>query len=254
MSRTAGWRAMFAAERLKMKGSLALALAVAAPAAPAFLSLLVGLRNGHQLPAGVNPWNSTASSAWEIWGLLMLPFLVALQVALMAHLESANSQWKHLQALPISRARLYLVKLGVAAMLLALSTLMLLVYLLLSGALLGLVKPEIGLLRMAPEWGRFFGMALRPLLAVVFLLAIHQWISSRWSSLPVAMGIGVAGVSGVLIVTNSPLGGRLFPWSLPFRALQAGAPDLTFILVYAAAGCLAVTMLGAWEASRRELE
>lgn len=244
---------MFAAELLKQKGTLTLGLALFAPLMPPLLGLMVGLRNGKAPPPGVNPWGAATLTGAEVWSLLMLPLLVALQTALMANLETANAQWKHLHALPLSRVRLYLVKTGVAAAMLLLSTCTLLAGLLLAGATLGVLKPETQLLRFAPDWLALAGLGLRPFVAATFLLAISEWVSYRWSSMTVSLGVSVAGVCGVLVVTNDALGGRLFPWSMPFRAMRPDATDGTFILAFALVGFVAVTALGVWEASRREM-
>ena len=253
MKTMTGWADMTAAEYLKLKRTLVLTLALLAPLAPVFLNFLIGLLTDRGMPAGVNPWNQVASVPMELWSALMLPFLVALQTSLMAHLESANIQWKHLYALPISKRRLYVVKGGVAASLLLLSTVMLLVYLLATGLLLGWLKPGLGLLTTTPEWSRLLGLVFRPLLAASLLVAIHHWVSYRWPNLAVSLGVGVAGVTGILVVASSPRWGSLFPWSLPFRAMSPDAPDLGFVLLYAAAGSLVVLCLGAWDAARRDM-
>jgi hypothetical protein len=252
MSSTAGWWPLVAAEYLKLKRTLVPALALVIPVAPPFFSFMIGLLKGGPFSTGGNPWETITSVSLQLWSVMMLPFVVALQTSLAAQLENANNQWKNLYALPLSRARLYVVKWGVTASLLLVSTIMLLLYSLFWGALLGFLKPEMGLLKTAPAWGSLPGAFMRPFLAVQLLLALHAWISYRWPSLAVALGIAVVGMTGVIAVVGSPLWGRLFPWSLPFRVLDSNAPDRTFILLYAFTGSLVVLALGAWDARSRE--
>lgn len=236
-----------------MRRTLAVGLAVIAPLAPAFFSFLIGLVAKQGLPEGANPWSALMRPIVEMWSFLMLPMLVALQAALMAQIESANAQWKHLYALPLSRTRLYLVKAAMLAGLILLSTLLLVCWSLLAGLALGIARPPTRLLEVAPDWAAILRGCFTPFAAALLLIAIHQWVGMRWPTVVVGLGVGIVGLTGCVAVIGSAQWGRLYPWALPFRSIRPEADDVGFILAYSL-GAAAVTLaLGAWRSSRRDM-
>jgi len=111
------------AEALKMKRTIALKMVVLAPVAVVLLTLFMA----SQAPSGtlrrggivVNPWLALSRVNLQFWGLLMLPLYVALQTALIAGLDHADSQWKALFARPVPRWTIYVAKLIVVTLMAA---------------------------------------------------------------------------------------------------------------------------------------
>lgn len=249
----ATWRRMIAAEFLKLRRTRVLDLALLAPLAPAGLTLLIGLAAEIKPTADKNVWTMLATPATDVWSVLMLPLLAALLAALLAHIETANGQWKHLYALPLSRSRLYLVKSMVLLGLTATATLVLLTALMLAGVLLGFLRPESRLLQRAPDFAAIGSMLGRPLAGALFILGLHQWISHRWPSLVVALGVAVVGLTASPIALQSERWGHYFPWCLPMRTLHGPPEQLTFVLAFSSLGWAAVTLLAARGSRRREI-
>lgn len=252
MTTHSGWISMTAAEVLKLRRTLMLSLALLSPLAPPGLSVLIGLMAEQAPPPGANVWALLAAPAADVWSLMMLPMLSALQPALLSNLESSNAQWKHLFALPLSRARLYIVKSLILLTLMTLSSIVLFVGMLAAGVAVGMLRQDTGLFQTAPDLPAIAGTAARPYIASLMLLGIHQWISHRWTSIVVAIGTAIVGLTIALVVLQSDRWGAYFPWGLPMRALRGPEAERTFILLYPAVGWLVLLMLGAWDMRRRE--
>jgi hypothetical protein len=247
------WLAALRAETLKLRRTLALGVVVAAPALVVGLNFLVLLRGKlpGQLPA--DPWASALGTALQLWGYLMLPLLVALVSALVNHQDHQQGLHRVFFSLPVPRARLYLARLAVVLGLLALSTVVLGLLGLLSGTLLAILKPALGFGAVAPPLGRMARMAFTPLGGGLLVVALMAWLCHRVAGMALALGVGMGGTVGSLIIANSPRWGHFYPWSLPGRAMNPLAPDHAFILALSAIGFVVVTALACWEAGRREV-
>lgn len=253
MTALAPWRSMFAAEYLKLRRSRLYDLAIVAPMAPAGLSLLIGLVAEMKPPEGANLWAALAMPATDVWSLLMLPFLIALQTALQSNIETASVQWKHLYALPISRARLYLVKSAVLLSLMIVSSLVLFVSLLIAGVALGVLRPDAHMFSMAPDMKAISIMIAHPFIGSLLILGLHQWISHRWPSIVAALGIALVALTASIVAMQSERWGQYFPWCLPMRLRHGPESQRAFVLTYSSVGWAITVALGAWDARRREM-
>ena len=102
-----------AAESLKLRGTLALWMCFIAPATVVALYVLqftfMDIAGRAALPPD-QAWLAFTKSALTLWAFLMLPLFVTLESALLAGLEHANQQWRHLLALPVPKGVHYLAK------------------------------------------------------------------------------------------------------------------------------------------------
>ena len=247
------------AEALKMKRTIALKMVLIAPVAVGLLILFVASqapfsmlrRNG----AG-GEWMELVRLNLLVWALLMLPLFITLETALVAGLDHAENQWKNLLARPVPRWTLYVAKLLVVMAMTAASTAMLLCGVLLTGAVLPRLQPEV-----------HFGFPV-PLAAIVrqgaevaglaFLaLTIQHWVSLRWRAFSVATGVGIlAMVTSYLMVVSSRQTGawpQYFPWSLPMLVLARPPQNIDAVLWISVAIGLAVTAAGCSDFCRREV-
>ena len=140
------------AERIKLTHTLALWMVLLTPLAIAILLVLemitVGDRRataGIPTPDPATAWLMIGKSIFGLWCLLMLPLFITLEAALLAALEHANQQWKHLLALPIPPAAHYLAKLLVLIAMVVAAQLILLALTPLAGWVLMLVDPGSGI-------------------------------------------------------------------------------------------------------------
>jgi hypothetical protein len=94
-------------------------------------------------------------------------------------------------------------------------------------------------------------------LAFLFL-NIQHWVSLRWQSFSVAVGVGViATVAGMsMLLAAGPYGGwpQYFPWSLPTLVIARQPVNLTAAIVGATLTGLAAAAFGCISFCRRETQ
>ena len=134
----------------------------------------------------------------------MLPLFITLETALIGGLEHSGNNWKHLFAQPVPRSTIYTAKLASGMALIGISQLMLFLYILLSGWLLGILKPEAGL-GAAPPAGDILGYAAIAYAASWLLISLHTYVGIRWKNFVVAMSFGIAMTVAGFLILNSRL-------------------------------------------------
>jgi len=252
------WRALHA-EMLKMKRTIALKMVVLAPAIVVSLVFFIVTqapysslhRNGIK-----DEWTGLASLSLFFWALLMMPLYVTLESSLVAGLDHSENHWKSLLARPVPRWSIHVAKLIAVVAMTATATLALLCGILLSGAILPHVQPQVVFgfpvpwPAMARDCAQVTGLMFLP-------LTIQQWVSLRWKSFSVATGAGiVATVVAFFAVAASrqvPGWPQYFPWALPMLVLSKQAPNIPATLVISGALGLIVAAVSCWDFCRREV-
>jgi hypothetical protein len=242
------------AEILKIKGALALRLAILAPVATAGLLFLMTYQRADYYRSQVtDAWSQLNHEMLIFWAMLALPLFITLETALLAELEHGNNQPKHLYALPLPRWTVYATKQLVGLLLIGLSQALLMVLVLLVGWLLSAIKPVIGFEAQVP-WARMLRFNVAIHLASWLIISIHTWVGLRWRGFVVAMAVGFVATLGAVMIAG--LGWATFyPWVLPFEVVKgflSGDLKWTVPLV----GCLVgimVAFLGCWEVTRRDV-
>ncbi len=253
------------AERLKLKGTLALWLAAIAPAVVlAVEALAIYGRREYYLNRGLaDAWGDLAMQTMVLWCLVMLPLFVALETALVAQLEHGNQQWKHLCALPISRGALYTAKQLGGMALIGISLVMLVAFTLICGVMLRFLIPNIGF-EASPPLGEIGEFAAFVFLASWLMISIQTWVAQRWSSFVVASAVGVAMTTIGVIVIQSRYAGY-YPWTLPIlvangfseyihplNVLAEGVRPVKELLIGSVGGVV-TAVLGGWNLTRRDV-
>lgn len=240
-----------AAEVLKLKRTLALRMVLLAPALVALLSLLAQsaaiLTGRSDLTATL--WHSHSQSSLTMWAIFLLPLLITIETTLLAGLEHAEKQWKQLFALPVPRASIFFAKFAVAQALVAISTLVLCAFIVLTGWLLILWHPALAAAG-APPVASIAGRALGCWLAAGLILSINLWIALRWPSFTAPLGAGIAGTFFALFATSAKIA-AYYPWLLPLDVL-AGDERSMPALILGIAGGIVVAILGCIDFNRRE--
>jgi hypothetical protein len=252
------------AETLKLRRTLALALALLLPAAPPLLLFVFVLQRGSQsFPEGVSAMAWTFQGALSIWCTFLLAPFAAIETSLLAGIEHHNRGFKHLMALPVPRGAVYGAKLVAALALLGIGTACFFLFTLL--ALWGLAQ-------LRPDAGFVGSLPIREMLAVtastgaasLLPLAVHAFVALRWPSFALNVGLAMAALLGSLVLVDSRLI-WFYPWSLP-TALQNVAVPLAFdwgvratpgavtaVAAGAVGGALAVAAVGVWHLTRRDV-
>lgn len=211
--------AMLHVEIRKLNGSLALLLAVLAPALPGLLAAL-SLISTDRAPQ----WGSIFTGfVLPIWSFFLLPMVVAAFTALVGQIEYRARGWDHLLALPIARWRLFLAKtivvLAVSAMMTMLVLLFTWVGVSIGGAISG--HAPLGTLPWA-KLGRTVSLLLA---GTTMQIVIQLWVALRFASfvMPLVVGIGGTLVAMAVAMTRTDQAGW-FPWVLPLKILTAPDP------------------------------
>lgn len=239
------------AEAIKLRRTLALRMTVIAPLIVVLFQFLQMLDRGRAKPPDGVAWQRYTDGTLALWSLFMLPLLIALETALLAGLEHGPGTWRNLFALPAPRWSTYAAKQLAALIAVLTATGVLVGGTLLTGWVLGLLRPELGL--GAPAGATALSLARSAgaaLLAGCCILALQSWIALRWASMPLALGVGVAGTFIALFAAGSPRL-RFYPWALPIHA-YSGA-DAERALVLGLGGGLILAVLAVIDLSRRDI-
>jgi hypothetical protein len=242
------------AEALKLRGTLALWMCLIAPATVVALYVLqMTFMDYGKRPAlpPADAWKMFAQSVLVLWALLMLPLFVTLEAALLAGLEHANQQWKHLLALPLPRGMHYLAKLLALLAMVALAMVCLLLLIPLGGWVLDQLQPRFGI-DGPPPWEFLLTGVGACLVAALMIIAIHAWVSIRARSFTVAVSFGMTATVAGFLIGQSARFGHFYPWSMPLHVFGDAGEHLGFVMVAGAAGGLAFSLLGLWDFLRRE--
>jgi len=242
------------AEQLKIKGTLALWLAVIIPLGMALLQFgMTYDRGANFVPPGEDAWIEFLDYSLIFWALLGMPLFITLEMALLGMLEHRHDQWKHLFAQPLPRWAIYAAKQAAGIVLIGLSLLAMGGGLVVAGLVMRVVKPEVGFGPAIP-WGDLFTYLGLIFLGSWLVTAIQTWVSVRWPSFALASAVGIVmTVSGAMVINAE--WGRLWPWALSamlFNEFRAGETILTGLLVGSLGGLVAA-VAGGWEFCRRDV-
>ena len=232
-------------EMIKLKRSLALALAVLAPGLIAVFFFFSALR----LTTG-RPWEMWMMQGAGIWAFFMLPMSVTALTALVAHMEHGPRSWDHLRALPVPRWRLYSAK---AACVLGLVAVMSAAVPILSWAALeaaAAIKPAVRPVG-AIDWAVTAMVLGRMYLAALLLTAIQLWTALRFSSFVPALSVGIGGTFFAVVATSAKQGVFL-PWQMPVNILATETWRWQTALALGCGGGLLILTLMLVSLSRRE--
>ena len=206
-------------ELQKLRGSLALLVAVAAPALPGLLVMLALLSNDHAAS-----WTDTYRFALPLWALFLAPMVIAAFTALTAQLEHRGHGWDHLLALPIARWRIFAAKIIVTFATVVGMTVLVLGFASLGTLLGGAMGP--GVPQEAFPWAKLVQQGALMIASMTTLVAIQLWIALRFANfvVPLVVGIGGTLVAMAVMMTRTQQA-EWFPWVLPFNTLVTPTPE-----------------------------
>jgi hypothetical protein len=236
------------AELLKLKRTLAFRMIFVLPLLVALLQFFV-LWKSKGFSPGFKLWKTLPLTAFQLWAIFMMPLLITLETALLNGIEHNDHQWKHILALPIPRHTVYFAKFMVAQALIGASTLILCLLMVIVGIAGTHLRTELANSGPIP-FGWLAKYAALVWLAAWLMIAIHTWISTRWSSLAVALGAGIAGTFFALFAASASVA-KYYPWLLPLNVFTPERFSLAIWL--GAVGGIVVAVAGCLEFVRRDV-
>ena len=129
--------------------------------------------------------------------------------------------WGMLYTLPVSRSALYGSKLVFTLLLFVASHLLFILGILLSGGLVGLLRPATGLLQHLPDFGQLALLALQTVWVVLGLLGLHFWISWRFEHFIIPLLIGILGFVAASLLGPGFFGNNFIPYAYPIQYMPA---------------------------------
>ena len=236
------------AELLKLKRTLAFRVVFVLPFLVATLQFFVAWRTEKFAP-GFKLWETAPSTSLQIWAVFMLPLLITLETALLNGIEHSDKQWKHIFALPVPRYAVYFAKVIVAQALVLISTLILGALIVVVGVAVMQLRPELAN-SGSPPYGWIAKYVALVWIASWLIIAIHTWVSTRWSGFPIPLGAGIGGTFFALFAASAAIG-KFYPWLLPLNLFLPGR--FTSAIVLGAVGGIVVVLLGCFEFVRRDV-
>ena len=238
------------AEALKLKRTLALRLAVIAPLFIVLLQLGVYLARGEDVErAATNPAAGFARGIVTLSTLVFLPFWATLAASLCASLDHSANHWDQMFALPMRRWPVYAAKWIMVFALVVLSSICLPLFVVAAIEILKQVRVEwkgAGL-----PWRLLLSGVSRSCGACLLLISLQCWLSLRWHSFLVALGVGIAGIMSGIILISAPLRFlSLYPWTAAAAAASPRQPLLP--LVWGICGGLAIAVIACWRLAVRD--
>lgn len=246
-------------EAIKLRRTLAFWMMFLAPLGIVGLTVLFDVRLRADVSgADKDAWAILVRDTLGFWVVLMLPMFVALESSLMAQLEHSQKMWKHLFSLPSPRWTVYLAKLIITMFIVGVSTVVLMAGIVLSGWLLQKfgIRPDFQWVTPNPSWAVATRTALLVFILSWCMIALQTYVSMKWSSFIMALGIGSVGSMLSFILVRSVTLAQVIPWSLPFNALEPYIKQQTSLglpLLVSLSGTLIFTMLGLWELNRKDI-
>ncbi|KQN25568.1 hypothetical protein ASE86_04940 [Sphingomonas sp. Leaf33] len=228
------------AEVTKLRGSLALLLAVVAPALPALLVFL-GMIGSRKVPA----WGSIyLSFSLPVWSLFLMPMTIAAFVALVGQIEHRSRGWDHLLTLPIRRWQLFAAKLVVTVAVIVGMTLLMLAFATAAAALAGSIRGTMPVGTI--PWRMVLDRTAAMLVASGLFSVILLWTALRFASFVVPLGVRIAGVLVALSVAIARTDkADYFPWLLQVKVFQSPDPWVYGAIGGVGGAVLAVAMVAA---------
>jgi hypothetical protein len=243
------------AESIKLRRSLILGLALLFPLGLLTVAIIVGCLLIKPLDHAT--WRNWMAFTLVPWSYFLLPMLVCLLSTLLLNLEHQNHQWKHLHALPVHRWKHLAAKQVLLGLLLGFSHGLLFLGFWGGGWLIRVARPSI-------HWEAPSAWAAASLLGFLFLAsfalaAIHSWLAVRFPNLAVNLGMGLAGVALISVVSRRPAMARAYPWAMPSCSLfdWMGGPEAVSPWVsvgFSVAFCALLIGLSWWDAQHRDSE
>jgi hypothetical protein len=253
------------AEKLKMKNTLAFWLTLIAPAVIVLIQVIEAYKRctDYGIEPGTAIWGKYATGVMIYWSLLMMPLFVTLETALVAQLDHANGQWKHLFALPVARGAVYAAKQIGSLTLIAISLGVVVVLTVLGGLGLRAAAPGYGF-EARPPVADIVAFAAFVFIASWLIIALQTWVAQRWPSFVVASGVGITmTIIGVFVIQSDYAG--YYPWTLPVlvaNGFNARIHPLNILddsvrpigeLLFGSVGGVVVAVLGGWDVVRRDV-
>jgi len=151
---------------------------------------------------GVNPWTEFFKNNFNLLGMLFLPLFVVLVVGLNVNTEFKANSWKKLFVLPVKKEMIFVAKLLFLIAQLFITLLIFCFSLLFFGVVLGLLHPELGFLKVFPDFVYLIELILRLFVSVLGMLSIQYFLCLYFENIMVSISIGAFAFLASLVLVR----------------------------------------------------
>jgi hypothetical protein len=247
-------------ELIKLKRTFAFWLTIiSAILFPILFFIAYALRHKAQIPkTGINPWEKFMTIQIENSIPFFIPMFIVLITSLIMQIERKSIGIKHLFTLPAPKWSIYFGKLTIVIFAIITTYIYYYVAILLSGALLGLIHPDLAFLNFQPEHIKYIKILSTSLVASLGIVGIQFWLSFRVKNFIIPLGIGMFLAIIGIIVSQAPQS-IYFPYSFSVLSVSLGSKvamifGIPFITIYSIICFLVTSVLGYVHIKRSNIE
>ena len=204
----------FRSEFLKLRKSTIWLLIFVSP----LLSMLIGFGASTTLnDMELDQWILTLGMMTIGHSILFLPLLTGVFSSFICRYEHIGGGWKQLLSLPVSRRNVYIGKMIIVSLLIAITQILFVAGLLFIGWMKGF-STEI-------PWGIILSSVIGGWIACLPLIALQLFASVSWSSFAAPLAINVIFTIPNILIINSERFGPYYPWAQPFFMMMPDSTD-----------------------------
>jgi hypothetical protein len=255
-------------EFIKAQGTLVYWLMLICPLILASLVFLIFNADSADLikemsKSKANPWLKFYLLHYQILVALFLPLYVAMFNNLLYTKEHQYKTWKHLYALPVPKWSVFVAK-SIFSLLLLLATFVIfLILMTISGYTLSAMYPQFKFRNYDMMLFNHIGLMFRLFIATGAMWAIHNWLSLRFGSFALSIGLAILSVviTPILLQGSAKIGHWIFvyPYTYTLLAIKdisksaeiwnfTDTPILLSLTILVVVSCL-----GYWEYRRKAI-
>jgi lantibiotic transport system permease protein len=161
---------------------------------------------------GENPWYQLWTQVTFFYALFLFPILSGIYASVICRVDHLDGGWKQLLALPVSRNKVYVAKLGILMTMILITQVALLLIYIAIGTLMGL-SGSIPLFFLV-------GAIFNGWIASLPLASIQLWLSLRTKSFGIPLGINIFLSFSSLVAMVLHIN-FIYPWAQPSLAMAA---------------------------------
>jgi len=170
---------------------------------------------------GINPWEKFMTVQIENSIPFFIPMFIVLIASLIMQIEHKSLGLKHLFALPIPKWSVYFGKLTIVIFAIITTYVYYYIAILITGALLGLIHPDLAFLNFQPEHLKFIKILFTSFIASLGIIGIQFWLSFRFKNFIVPLGLGMFLAIIGIIVSQAPQS-IYFPYAFSVLSVSLG--------------------------------
>jgi len=170
-----------------------------------------------------DPWKRLFAAGLSIYSFFVINPFVVLLVSAVMYVEQRADAWKLLYTLPVGRGSIYFSKLLVIIGITIGCSLVLVLFLVLSGYFINLFYPEIEVVYYQPDILALFKKIFHTIVALLGVIGLQYFLSLWFKNFLVPLSLGVVGfILGFIVTTTNSKIALCIPFTFPMIVKDYG--------------------------------